>query len=68
MTDLSLSVYERECERYGGKDLIRFAEKVFEMDSIFVEILKEKNITINLRCQMRKSRFGLFGESLIVLV
>ena len=42
VTDLSLSVYERECERYGGKDLIRFAEKVFEMDSIFVEILKEK--------------------------
>lgn len=30
VTDLSLSVYERECERYGGKDLIRFAEKVLK--------------------------------------
>ena len=42
ITDLSLTVYERETERYGGNVLIPIAEEVFWKDSLFVEKMKEK--------------------------
>ncbi len=41
VTDLSLSVYEREIERYGGYGVYSLAENIFEADSLFVESLKE---------------------------
>lgn len=41
VTDLNIAVYEREMERYGGKNLIAFAEDVFHADSLFIENLRE---------------------------
>lgn len=43
--DFNISVYEREIERYGGEDLIEYAESLFRIDSIIVEeILYYKRI------------------------
>lgn len=54
IADLSLSVYEREIERYGGYSLINIAEQAFCADSILVERLKEaeyyKELTLPKEC------------------
>lgn len=35
--DYNISVYEREIERYGGEQLIKYAESLFRIDSFVVE-------------------------------
>nr|WP_284681014.1 lantibiotic dehydratase [Aceticella autotrophica] len=45
MTCFTIDCYEREIERYGGKDLIDIAESVFYIDSMVTEdILREKRL------------------------